>query len=112
MPENAPQKMSLRCYGYRTWQGSWIASCIDLSLMVERSSREESIQALLEQIVIYIQSVFDTEDKESISYLFPRPAPLREKILYQIISAACRFKGICRQTAFNFEKEYSVPQAA
>ncbi len=60
MPESTPQKISLRCYGYRTWHGSWIASCIDLSLMVERSSKEESIQALMDQIVLYLESVVDT----------------------------------------------------
>ncbi len=73
-PQNASQKINIRCYGYRTWHGSWVASCIDLSLMVERPSMEESIKALQEQIILYIQSVLDTEDKESIYYLLPRPA--------------------------------------
>lgn len=112
MPLNAPSIMSFRCYGYRTWHGTWIASCIDLSLMVERPSKEDSIQALLDQIVLYIESVLDTEDKESTSYLIPRPAPFREKLLYQLITAACRFKRVCHRMAFKFEKQYSVPQAA
>lgn len=129
-PENASQKISIRCYGYRTWQGSWIASCIDLSLMVERPSMEESIKALQEQIILYIQSVLDTGDKESISYLLPRPAPFRERLFYQLIAIACRIKGkfastivpsepyrqqgirVCSGSAFNFEKEYPLPQAA
>lgn len=111
-PENIPQKMNIRCYGYRTRNGSWIASCIDLSLMVERPSRQESIQALQEQIALYVKSVLDTEDKKSISYLLPRPAPWREKFIYQLISMACRFKRICKGTAFNFQEEYLLPQAA
>lgn len=129
-PKSTRHKIPLRCYGYRSRSGSWIASCIDLSLMVERPSMEESIKALQEQIILYIQSVLDTEDKESISYLLPRPAPFREKLVYQLIALACRFKGksasskipskstdwqdlrVCRGSAFNFKEEYPVPQAA
>jgi len=103
--------LNLRCYGYR-WRGAWIASCIDLSLMVERSSMQESIQALQEQIILYIQSVLDTEDTKSISYLLPRPAPWHEKLIYHLVSIACRFNRICKGTAFNFKKEYPLPQAA
>jgi len=98
--------------------------------MVERPSMEESIKALQEQILLYIQSVLDTEDKESISYLLPRPAPLRERLFYQLIAIACRVKGkyasiiapsepsirqdirVCSGSAFNFEREYPLPQAA
>lgn len=108
----SPLPINLRCYGYRTWSGAWIASCIDLSLMVERPSMQESIQALQEQIILYIQSVLDTEDKKSISYLLPRPAPWHEKLIYHLVSMACRFKRICKGTAFNFEKVYPQPQAA
>lgn len=111
-PQDASQKINIRCYGYRTWHGSWVASCIDLSLMVERPSMEESIKALQEQIILYIQSVLDTEDKESIYYLLPRPAPFREKLIYQFIAMACRFKTICKRAAFNFEEEYPIPQVA
>lgn len=111
MPESTPQKMSLRCYGYRTRHGTWKASCIDLSLMVERPSKEESIQALGEQIALYLESVIDTEDVESISSLLPRPAPVWERLLYQVLSAACRFERFC-SSAFKFKKEYIVPQAA
>lgn len=129
-PQSASQKINLRCYGYRTWQRTWVASCIDLSLMVERPSMEESIKALQEQIILYIQSVLDTDDKESISYLLPRPAPFREKLFYQLIAIACRLKGksastisptepanrqgirVCRGSAFNFNEEYLLPQAA
>jgi len=73
---------------------------------------EESIKALQEQIILYIQSVLDTEDKESIHYLLPRPAPFQEKLFYQLIAIACKFKRICRGAIFNFRKEYPLPQAA
>ena len=87
-PQNASQKIIIRCYGYRTAHGTWIASCIDLSLMVERPSKEESVQALHDQILLYVQSVLDTEDKESISYLLPRPAPWKDYMMYGFISFA------------------------
>ena len=111
MSESTPKKMSLRCYGYRTRHGTWIASCIDLSLMVERPSKEESIEALLEQMMLYVESAIDAKDVESISYLLPRPAPVWERLLYQVLSAACRFERFC-SSAFKFKKEYIIPQAA
>jgi len=111
-PESVPQSMVLRCYGYRTWHGSWIASCIDLTLMVERPSMQESIQALHEQIFLYLQSVLDAEDKESISYLLPRLAPWRERLLYQFIAIVCTFQKICKEIPFKlfkFKEEYPIP---
>ena len=108
-PEGIPSKMMFRCYGYRTRHGTWIASCIDLSLMVERPSMQEGIQALQEQIELYLQSIQDIEDKR---HLLPRLAPWQERLLYQFITIACRFKRVCRGFAFNFKKDYLVPQAA
>jgi hypothetical protein len=112
MPENFPKKMIFRCYGYRTWQGSWIASCVDLSLMVERPSLEESMEALRDQIVLYVQSVLDTSDKDSIGHLLPRPVPWPEMFIYKFIATVCTFQRICRKYAFKFKEEYPVPQAA
>jgi hypothetical protein len=111
-PENIPTKMVFRCYGYRTRGGTWIASCIDLSLMVERPSMQEGIKALHEQIDLYLQSVQDIEDKGSISYLLPRLSPWRERLFYHIIATACRFRGVCRNLAFNSKEEYPLPQTA
>jgi hypothetical protein len=71
---------------------------------------EESIRALQEQIVLYVQSVLDTEDKNSISYLLPRPAPWREQIMYRFIATICHFRRICRSFAFNFSEEYPLHQ--
>ena len=112
MPENTNKDIASRCYGYKTRRGSWIASCIDLSLMVERSSLEESKDALREQIILYIQSVLDTEDKESLAYLLPRPAPFYEKIIYYSIAVACIFELICKRFVFRFIEELPLPQAA
>lgn len=110
MNPQTPKIIRLRCYGYPTRQGSWIASCIDLSLMVERPSMEESVQALQDQILLYIESVFDTEDKESISRLLSRPSPWYEKLHYYFIGSICRFHKICK--GFRFNKDYSLPQTA
>ena len=108
----SPPSLKLRCYGYRTRSGAWIASCLDLSLMVERPSMEESIKALQEQIGLYVHSVLDTEDKNSISYLLPRPAPWRDQALYRFIALICHFRRICKRFAFNFKEEFPLPQAA
>jgi len=108
-PKNVPKKMDIRCYGYRTRHGTWIASCIDLSLMVERPSREESLQALHDQIVLYVQSVLDTEDKESISYLLPRPAPWHDYLIYYVISFAVWLRHLNIPV---FKEIIPLPQAA
>jgi hypothetical protein len=114
IPANIPPKtttpLKLRCYGYKTRQGAWVASCLDLSLMVERPSMEESIKALHEQIVLYVRSVLDTEDKDSISYLIPRIAPWQDQVFYHLIAMICRFRSICRN--FAFKEEIPLPQAA
>jgi len=111
-PKSIPRTMVLRCYGYRTRAGSWIASCIDLTLMVERPSMQESIQALHEQIDLYLQSVQDIEDKEAISYLIPRLAPWRERLSYKLIAIVCHFERLCRESYFKFKEEHSISQPA
>jgi hypothetical protein len=111
-PESIPRTMVFRCYGYHTRYGSWIASCIDLTLMVERPSMQESIQALHEEIGLYLESVKDIQDKESILHLLPRPAPWRERLFYQFIAIVCRFERICKESAFKYKEEYPIPQAA
>jgi hypothetical protein len=68
--------------------------------MGERPSREESLQALHEQILLYVQSVLDTEDKESISYLLPRPAPLKEYVIYYLIGLAVRLRSLFNVPVF------------
>ena len=103
MPENIPKEILLRCYGYKTRHGSWITSCIDLSLMVERPSLEESRQALHEQIDLYIESVLDTEDRISF-LLIASQSPMAGDNSLPFISFACtiackiiKFEGICRR---------------
>jgi hypothetical protein len=83
-PDNIPKKLVLRIRGYgrRTNRGTWIAACIDLDLIVERSSFEEARAALREQICSYIKAVVDTNDEASIQRLLDRPAPLGDRIRY------------------------------
>ncbi|WP_449243747.1 hypothetical protein [Desulfobacca acetoxidans] len=110
MNNQIPKIIHLRCYGYPTRRGTWIASCIDLSLIAERSSAQESIDALHEQILLYVESVFDTKDKNSIPYLLSRPVPWYQKLHYYLIGTICRFAKIRR--GFKFKREYLLPQAA
>lgn len=94
-PENIPERLVLRVRGYgrRTNRGTWIAACIDLDLIVERSSIEEAKAALREQICSYIKAVVDTDDKESIHRLLDRPAPLSERIKYYSACLLHRLKA-------------------
>ena len=88
-----PTQLKLRYYGYRTLRGPWIAVCIDLNLAVERPSWEEALKAVRQQAQGYINAVLKTEDKASLSYLLPRPAPWKDYFIYHVACAV----GIVRQ---------------
>ena len=87
---------TLRFYGHRTRRGTWRAVCVDLDLAVERPTPDEAVQAIYEQVKAYIKSVLDTKDKESLSYLLPRPAPWKDQIAFKIIRILCWPKSIAR----------------
>lgn len=84
-----PPQLNLRFYGHLTLQGTWVAVCIDLNLAVERPTWEEALAAVLQQAQGYINVVLETEDRSSISYLIPRPAPWIDHALYHLACAAC-----------------------
>ncbi len=87
-PESTPKEIVLRFYGYRTWRGPWIAVCIDLNLAVERPTWEEALKAIRQQARGYVDTVLETEDKDSISYLLPRPAPWKDHLIYHVACVA------------------------
>ncbi|MGD0972343.1 MAG: hypothetical protein ABSA04_13300 [Desulfobaccales bacterium] len=88
-PESTREECVLRFYGHITWRRTWKAVCVDLDLAVERPTRDEAIQAIYEQTTAYIKAVLDTKDKESLSYLLPRPAPWKDRLFFQIIRIIC-----------------------
>ena len=85
-----PQDLILRCYGYETPDGKWVAKCIDLSLVVEEDSIEKLKRSLLNAIISYIETVYDTKDKESIPKLLRRKSPLKDIAEYHFIAFLCQ----------------------
>ena len=79
-----PEKLVLRCFAYRTPENTWVAKCIDLSLAVEAESREEVKKSLEDNILVYIETVLDTEDTVSVTSLLLRKGPLLDRIQYHI----------------------------
>lgn len=103
-------KLNLRCYGYRSRQGHWVAACIDLDLGVERPTQDEALKALHEQIFSYIQAVLDTNDPESISYLLPRRSPWWEHLRYHAIALICWFNRFKKFPVF--KETFPLPHPA
>ena len=89
MSPGQTHQMCLRFYGHRTWHGTWTAVCVDLDLAVERSTRQEAIEAMYQQVFGYIKVVLNTEDKDSLKYLLHRPAPLRDRMVFRLIYMLC-----------------------
>lgn len=57
----------------------WYAHCLDLNLMTRRSSLDEALAALNEQIELYLSRAVESADWKS---RVPRPAPLSAWLLY------------------------------
>jgi len=79
------EKMAFRCYAY--WdknRNKYYACCIDLNLVDCADSMEEVVEKLEENIIGYLQTVF--ENPEAIKGLIPRKAPLSYCLQYRIFS--------------------------
>ena len=94
MVEMSPARFVLRCYGHRTRKGNWYGACLELNLATEADSLEELRAELNDIIVSYVESVFETEDQDSIPELLTRKAPFRDRLKFQLV----RFLS----TAINF----------
>lgn len=78
-------KLVLRCYGHRTSTGKWYGVCLELNIAVEAESSIQLKKKLYEQITSYIDAVLDTDDHDSIPYLFSRKAPIQDWVRYYCI---------------------------
>ena len=92
----SPDRLVLRCYGYRSRNGVWQAVCLDLNLAAQGRSGQEVKKKLRAMIESYFDTVLDTNDKESIPALLQRRAPLTDWAFYyliKIIDAIRKFPG-------------------
>lgn len=94
MVELPPASLVLRCYGHRTRKGKWFGACLELNLATEADTLEELQSELNDIIVSYLESVFDTEDPDSIPNLLTRQAPFLDRLKFrgiQLLSLLVHF---------------------
>jgi len=87
MANISPNDLVLRCYGHQTGKGKWYGLCLDLDLAVEADSPRELGIKMDEVILSYIETVLDTDDKQSIPSLLCRRAPLLDWLKYYGIAS-------------------------
>lgn len=85
MSNSTPSNLVLRCYGHLTSAGKYYGVCLELNLAAEADSEMELKEKLSSIISSYIETVTDTEDKDSIPDLLDRPAPLLDHLKYHSI---------------------------
>lgn len=89
-----PRQLALRCYIRKSGrvEGRWVAHCIDLDLWAVGSSLEGAKKSLEEAILGYLETVLETEDRESIPRLLQRRAPLGYIALWHLIRLMTRIR--------------------
>ena len=80
-----PNDLILRCYGHKIKNNRWFGVCLELNLAAEAESPEQLREKLFNMIKSYIDTVLDTDDKDSISQLLIRRAPLYNWAIYYLI---------------------------
>ena len=97
-----PENLTLRCYGYQTLENKWVVKCIDLALVVEEDTIEEAKKSLEDSVVGYINTVIETNDKESIPRLLKRKSPLSDRLHYHFIASIVKLHKF--KDRFTFEE--------
>jgi len=100
-----PDKLILRCYGRRLKKGSYYGVCIDLNLAVEAESQEKLKKKMCDVINSYLETVLDTDDKNSIPQLLYRRAPIQDWLRYYYI----RILVFIKQFPNNFTFQEYIP---
>jgi hypothetical protein len=95
-----PEKFVLRCYGRKIADEKWYGVCLELNLAVEAASPEEMRERMGSVILSYLNTVIDTQDKDSIPDLLLRRAPLRDWLFYYYICALLTIKELPEKILF------------
>jgi hypothetical protein len=100
-----PRHLVVSCYGYRLKNQPYTGVCIDLNIAVQADSQDELKKKMNDAIVSYFEAVLNTDDKQSIAPLIRRRAPLRDWVIYYLIT----FIAFVRQISTNFTFRESIP---
>lgn len=101
MADIRPKNLILRCYGYRLKEGLYYGVCVDLNLAVEAESPKKLKKKMNDVIISYIDTVLDTNDKDSIPQLIYRRAPIQDWLLYYFIKMIVFIKQFPNNFTFN-----------
>jgi len=82
MANISPDRLILRCYGYKTKSGKWFGLCLNFNIGVEADSREQLKHKMHEVLESYIETVLDTNNKASVPELLCRRAPIKDWLIY------------------------------
>ena len=80
-----PNNFILRCYGHRIKGGKWFGVCLEFNLAAEAETSEQLRKKLYDMIESYVDTVINTDNKESIPDLLVRKAPLYNWAIYYLI---------------------------
>ena len=94
MAQISPSKLVLRCYGSRLASGRWYGICLNFNLAAEAETVKELKIKLHEMIESYVETVFDTNDSDSIPILFSRRAPLLDWSKYYALRLAISIRDL------------------
>ena len=96
----------LRCYAYRAPDG-WYADCLDLMLLTKRETLQGAMQALEEQVLLYVESVTEHGDEQQA---IPRPAPPTDWLRFQWRQVLHTLRILFRNRNYGFVAyEVTVP---
>ena len=105
MADISPDRLVLRCYGHQIKGEKWYGVCVDLNLAAEASSQDDLKKKLRDMIESYIDTVLETDDKQSVPYLLTRKAPLWNWFVYYLIKIIITI----RQFPGNFTFKEAIP---
>lgn len=108
MAEISPHKLIIKCYGERKGD-KWIGVCLNFNLATEADSAEKLVKKMNEVIKSYLETIFNTEDQNSIPELLSRRAPLRDWCKYYLIRAALFIKNF--HAFFTFKEAIPIQLA-
>ena len=105
-----PKDLILRCFGYRTARGTWIAICIDLALITEEDSLEAAKADLRAMIRSYLETAIAMNDPDAMAALLNRKAPLTDRLRYYRIRFLCMLR--CSADRVSFQQALPIQLVA
>jgi hypothetical protein len=105
MANITPCDLIVRCLAHKKSNGRWFGICLDFDISAEAGTPEELKVKLIDMITDYVETVFDTDDKNSVAQLIQRRAPLHYWLLFYFMKVAALLNSL----KSNFTFDYCLP---